>query len=116
MNEFDWTDMVEPLSVDTLRASDTEWKYNPILTDKIWDEVKDMVTKIWNTFDNEFGYVDEKMTVVNSLPREWTSVIQMVRMFHFKVQRGIIFKNLSQEANESIKLEMYDRGWSAMDF
>jgi hypothetical protein len=114
MNEFDWTKDINSLPVDTIRAS-MGMKYDPILTDEIWSEVKTMVTKIWNTFDNEFGYVDEKMGVVNNLPQEWTSVIMMIRMFHFLVQRKI-FENLSQESNESIKLEMYDRGWCATDF
>jgi len=109
--------MVEPLNVDvTIKGSNIDLKYNPILTDKVWNEVKDMVTEIWNTFDNEFGYVDGKMDVVNSLPKKWTSVIRMIKMFHYVIQREIIFDNLSQEANESIKLEMYDRGWSTLDF
>ena len=70
----------------------------------------------WNVIDdNKFGYVDEKMSIVNSLPQEWTSVIQMIRMFHFNIQRKM-FEVFSDETNESIKLEMYDRGWVARDF
>jgi hypothetical protein len=116
MNEFDWTDDINSLPVDTLRASNGKLTYNPILTDEIFDDVKGLVTKLWNTYDNEFGYVDEKMGVVNSLPKEWDSVILMIRMFHYLVQRDVIFKRLSDESNESIKLEMYDRGWTATDF
>jgi hypothetical protein len=115
MNEFDWTNDINSLPIDTMRASNKSMKYEPILTDGIFTEVRSLVTKIWNTFDNEFGYVDEKMAVVNSLPQEWTSVIQMIRMFHVLIQRRI-FEALSDEANESIKLEMYDRGWCAQDF
>lgn len=120
--EFDWTDDINELNVDTLRASNKTMKYNPILTDEVFNEVRSLVTKIWTTpqligTDDEFGYVTEKMNIVNSLPpQEWTSIIQMIRMFHVLIQRDIIFKNLSQEANESIKLEMYDRGWSSKDF
>ncbi len=121
MNEFDWTEDINSMNADTSKASKGDMKYNPILTDKIFNEVRSLVTKIWTTpqligTDDEFGYVTEKMDIVNSLPKEWTSIIQMIRMFHFKIQREIIFVHLSQEANESIKLEMYDRGWSVMDF
>jgi hypothetical protein len=119
--EFDWTEDINELNVDTMRASNKSMKYEPILTDEIFNEVRSLVTKIWTTpqiieTDDEFGYVTEKIDIVNSLPQEWTSVIQMIRMFHFIIQRDVIFKYLSQEANESIKLEMYDRGWSAKEF
>jgi hypothetical protein len=113
--EFDWTEDINELNVDTLRASNKSMRYDPILTDEIFNEVRSLVTKIWNTFDNEFGYVDEKMAVVNSLPQEWTSVIQMIRMFHMLIQRKL-FEVFSRETNEAIKLEMYDRGWCATDF
>ena len=115
MEEFDWTEDINSLPVDTIRASKGNMTYNPILTDEIFGEVKNMATRIWETFDNQFGYVDEKMDIVNELPKEWTSVIQMIRMFHMVIQRKI-YETLSQDANESIKLEMYDRGWSAQDF
>jgi hypothetical protein len=121
MKDFDWTEDINSLPVDTKRASNKSMKYNPTLTDEIFDEVRSLVTKIWTTpeiigSDDEFGYVTEKMNVVNSLPKTWGSVIQMIRMFHFRIQREIIFVHLSQEANESIKLEMYDRGWCTTDF
>ena len=117
MTEFDWTEDINQLNVNTSMASNKSMKYEPILTDEIFNEVRSLVTKIWTTpqiigTDDEFGYVTEKMDIVNSLPQEWTSVIQMIRMFHFIIQRDVIFKYLSQDANESIKLEMYDRGWS----
>ncbi len=114
--EFDWTDDINSLPIDTIRASNGKMKYNPILTDEIFNEVRSLVTELWHRIDdNRFGYVDEKMEVVNSLPQEWLSVLKMIRMFHMVIQRRI-FKTLSQEANESIKLEMYDRGWCAHDF
>jgi hypothetical protein len=118
--EFDWTEDINELNVDTMRASNKSMKYEPILTDEIFNEVRSLVTKIWTTpqiigTDDEFGYVTEKIDIVNSLPQEWTSIIQMIRMFHMLIQRKI-YETLSQDANESIKLEMYDRGWSAHDF
>jgi hypothetical protein len=112
--DFDWTNDINSMPVNTIRAS-KGMKYNPILTDEVFNEVKNICTKIWNTYDNSFGYVDEKMEVVNSCEKNWTGVILMIRMFHFLIQRQI-FNNLSPEANESIKLEMYDRGWCATDF
>ena len=94
--EFDWTEDINELNVDTLRASNKTMKYNPVLTDEVFNEVRSLVTKLWHRIDdNKFGYVDEKMEVVNSLPQEWTSIIQMIRMFHVLIQRDIIFKTLS---------------------
>ena len=87
MSEFDWTEDINQLNVNTPRASDKSMKYNPILTDKTFTEVRELITRLWNNYDNTFGYVDEKMDVVNSLPQEWTSVIQMIRMFHMAIQK-----------------------------
>jgi hypothetical protein len=121
VNEFDWTEDINQLNANTSMASNKSMKYEPILTDGIFTEVRSLVTKIWNTpdiigTDDEFGYVTEKMETVNSLPQTWGSIIQMIRMFHVLIQREIIFVHLSKETNEAIKLEMYDRGWSNKDF
>jgi hypothetical protein len=116
VNDFDWTEDINSMNADTPKASKGDMKYNPILTDEIFNEVRSLVTKLWSTYDNTYGYVDGKMAVVNSLDKSWTSVIQMIRMWHFTIQREVIFKRLSQETNEAIKLEMYDRGWTYNNF
>jgi len=113
MEDFDWVEDINPLNIR--RTSNNEMKYNPVLTDDIFNEVKGLCTKLWGKYDNQFGYVDEKMDEVNSLPKTWTSVIKMIRMFHVLIQRRL-FERFSTETNESIKLEMYDRGWSHKDF
>lgn len=116
MKDFDWTEDINSMSADTPMASKGDMKYNPILTDEIFNEVRSLVTKLWSKYDNTYGYVDEKMSVINSLDKSWSSVIRMIRMWHFTIQREVIFPRLSQETNEAIKLEMYDRGWSHKDF
>lgn len=113
INDFEWTDDLD--AADITKASRISMKYNPVLTDRIFDEVKHTVTHFWNAYDNQFGYVDEKMAVVDSLPKTWGSVLKMIHMFHPLTQREI-FDNLSDETMEPIKLEMYDRGWTANDF
>ena len=113
INDFDWAEDID--SMDIHMASNKKMKYNPILTDEIFNEVKGLVTQIWETYDNTFGYVDEKMSIVNSLPQEWDSIILMIRMFHVHLQMKIL-ENLSKETSDAIKLEMYDRGWTSLDF
>jgi hypothetical protein len=118
VKDFDWTEDINSMDVDTNRASNkgNGFKYNPELTDEMFNEVRSLVTKLWSTYDNKYGYVDEKMAVVNSCEKTWTDVIKMIRMWHHTIQSQVIFPRLSKETNEAIKLEMYDRGWTARDF
>lgn len=113
MNDFDW---IEDLNTyDINNKLDKKIRFNPDLTDEVFNEVKTLVTKIWNTYDNRFGYVDEKMCVVNSLDKSWDSVIRMIKMFHYTIQMDIIFRVLKKDTIEVIKLELFDRGYPIKD-
>lgn len=49
--------------------------------EKIFQEMKDAATQIWNTYNNKFGYVDEKMSRVNKLENIQDNAMVFYRMF-----------------------------------
>ena len=50
-------------------------------TEEVFNEMKQAATQIWNTYDNEFGYVDEKMETVNRLTNVQDNAMVFYRMF-----------------------------------
>lgn len=49
-------------------------------TEEVFNEMKQAATVIWNTYDNEFGYVDEKMETVNRLTNIQDNAMVFYRM------------------------------------
>ena len=110
--DFDWVDDINEYPHENIRLTGDKdgFTYNPKLTDEIFNDVKNKIINVWNTYDNQFGYVDEKIETINSLPQEWDSVIRMFRMFHVLLRDEII-KTLNEETTTSLKLELSDRKW-----
>jgi hypothetical protein len=110
--DFEWVKDVETVSYDDIRLMGDKdgFIYRPKLTNEIFNEIRGKVISEWNTYDNQFGYVDEKLEVVNNLPQEWDSVIQMFRMFHHNV-RCLIIKSLTEDTKTSFRTELSDRKW-----
>ncbi len=48
---------------------------------KIFDEVKSASIKLWQTYDNEFGYVDEKVDRIKDIQNIRDNTCYMVSMF-----------------------------------
>lgn len=69
---------------------------------EIFDEMKQIATDIWNTYDNEFGYVDEKLERINSFDNIQDNAMVFYRMFDWKNQAKFINK-ASKEVEEYIK-------------
>ena len=71
-------------------------------SDEIFNEMKDAAIKVWETYDNEFGYVTEKVERINSIRNYQDNVMVFYRMFdhinQYKMRNG-----LSQEALDYIK-------------
>jgi len=63
--------------------------------------MKQAATVIWNTYDNEFGYVDEKMETVNRITNVQDNAMVFWRMFDHLNQSKMSAK-LSGEANTYI--------------
>lgn len=110
--DFDWVRDVDTASSDDIRLMGDEdgFKYRPKLTDEIFNEIKGKVIRVWDTYDNQFGYVDEKLEIINNLPQKWDSVIQMFRMFHHNI-RCLIIKSLTEDTKISLRSELSDRKW-----
>ena len=65
-------------------------------TQEIFDEMKQISTEIWNTYDNQFGYVDEKLNRINSFGNIEDNAMVMYRMFDWENQ-SIFIKKSSEE-------------------
>ncbi len=50
-------------------------------TQEIFDEMKSIASDIWNTYDNSYGYVDEKMERINSFDNIQDNAMVFYRMF-----------------------------------
>jgi len=67
---------------------------------EIYEDMKKVATEIWNTYDNEFWYVDEKLDKINSLENYADNVAIMYRMFDWHNQRLFIEKIKNPEVLE----------------
>ena len=64
-------------------------------TQEIFDEMKQISTEIWETYDNQFGYVDEKLNRINSFENIEDNAMLMYRMFDRENQS--LFRKKSSE-------------------
>jgi len=70
-------------------------------TTEIFNEMLNAATKIWNTYDNQFGYVDEKLNRINSISNYEDNAMVFYRMFDYMNQ--FTFRSfVSQETNDYI--------------
>jgi len=63
---------------------------------KVFDEIKKVATEIWNTYDNQFGYVDEKMDRIKDLENIQDNAWFMVAMFD-SVNQAKLLSKVSQD-------------------
>jgi hypothetical protein len=76
---------------------------NETPSEAIFNEIKEVAIKIWSTYDNQFGYVDEKVNRINSIRNYEDNVMVCYRMFDSSNQSKM--RNvLSDEALEYINL------------
>jgi hypothetical protein len=62
---------------------------------EIFNDMKQAATQVWGTYDNEYGYVDEKLNYVNGLSNIQDNAMVFYRMFDWENQRK--FKQLVNE-------------------
>lgn len=48
---------------------------------EIFGEMLSIATSIWNTYDNTYRYVDEKLNIINNLENYSDNAMMMYRMF-----------------------------------
>jgi len=78
-------------------------------TDKQFNELKEKAIEIWNTYDNEFGYVDEKVNRIKDIKNIKDNFMHMVAMFDLNNQSKLAEK-LSKETRRSVRERMIDGG------
>ena len=69
---------------------------------EIFNEMKAIATEIWETYDNRFGYVDEKLGRINSFDNIQDNAMVFYRMFDIQNQTTFFFKS-SPEVRDYIK-------------
>lgn len=69
---------------------------------KVFDEIKDGCIKIWNTYDNTFGYVDEKIGRIKDLENIRDNAWYMVAMFD-PMNQARLLSMVSPETAELIR-------------
>ncbi len=61
-------------------------------TQEVFDEMKNIATEIWNTYDNRFGYVTEKLERINSFGNVQDNAMVFYRMFDWVNQQTFMSK------------------------
>lgn len=74
-------------------------------SETIFNEIKEAAIKVWNTKDNTYGYVTEKLEIVNAITNYEDNVMICYRMFdHWNKQ--LMLEELSNEAKEYINTNL----------
>jgi len=78
-------------------------------TNKIFNEVKEKCIEIWNTYDNQFGYVDEKVNRIKDIKNIQDNLMYMIAMFDVVNQKKLADK-LSKKSKIAIRIRMINGG------
>jgi len=65
--------------------------------ERIFNEIKESAIKVWNTKDNTYGYVDEKLQRINAITNYADNVMTCYRMFD-RGNQQLMKQELSEEA------------------
>ena len=69
---------------------------------EIYNEMKSIATQIWETYDNTYGYVTEKLSYINNIRNIEDNAMVFYRMFDNNNQ-SMFRANASNEVLEYIK-------------
>ena len=75
----------------------------------IFEEVKNAAIEIWNTYDNSFGYADEKRHKVERLPNVADNFMYIVAMFDYGNQE-LLASKVSKMARDAIFERLFSGG------
>jgi hypothetical protein len=78
-------------------------------TDKQFIELKEKAIKIWQTYDNQFGYVDEKVNSIKDIKNIEDNFMFIVAMFDPDNQAKLS-SMLSQETRKAVSDRMIAGG------
>ena len=71
-------------------------------TIEIFNEIKASAISVWETYDNTYGYVTEKLEYINRLENIQDNVMVFYRMFDW-VNQAKMLNSLSKESINYIK-------------
>ena len=83
--------------------------YYTIPTNGQFNELKKKAIEIWQTYDNAYGYVDEKVDRIKDLKNLEGNFMYMVAMFDINNQT-ILAGKLSKETRKAVNDRMIDGG------
>lgn len=75
---------------------------NHTVTNEVFDELKREAIKIWNTYDNTYGYADEKIGYLKSFGNVKDNFGTIIGMFDSTNQKKL-YQAVGSEAKEAIK-------------
>lgn len=79
-------------------------------SDELFEEVKAAAIRIWETYDNTYGYVDEKVNRIKDIPNVSDNFMYIVAMFDTWNQKRLV-NTISEDAIKAIS----DRYMSGYD-
>jgi hypothetical protein len=65
-------------------------------SDEVFEEIRQAAIRLWQTYDNQFGYVDEKVNAIKDIANVGDNWMYMVAMFDDQNQ-GKLFATLKPE-------------------
>lgn len=68
----------------------TPEEYSTAPSQEIFDDIKANAIKIWQTYDNRFGYVDEKLGMIEDVKNFRDNAAFIVAMFDGTNQRKLL--------------------------
>ena len=75
--------------------------YTDAPSDAIFNEIKEAAVEIWMTYDNTYGYVDEKVNYIDKIKNVKDNWGTIVGMFDYSNQQKLLRK-LSPEAKAKV--------------
>lgn len=88
--------------------------YYTLPADNHFREVKEKASEIWNTYDNQYGYADEKLDAISNLKNVGDNFMYIVAMFDIFNQRKLA-GILSNETRNEIAIRIKDGGMEDID-
>ena len=77
--------------------------------DELFNELKEKAIEVWEEYDNEFGYVDDKVSQIKDIKNIGDNFMYMVAMFDIQNQSKLANK-LGGEAKKAVRSRMLDGG------
>ncbi len=78
-------------------------------TEEQFKELREKAIGIWNTYDNECGYVDEKVGRIKDIKNVKDNFMYMVAMFDIDNQK-LLSSVISEDTRLSVRERMIDGG------